>query len=188
MNRIAGDFESGLSGDSDSLSGNDVLARQGWSLGRRHARWAEAEATLIQRGAFSGRGALRLRVTPHGSDPLPGGYEGTCLMIRSPAVRMQQAAVVRIDLVVRTLGFNDPHQGLLIYDTVGTQELGVLVSDQPNWIPVTLFREIEPDTNLHVMMEVIGGGEAMIDDIQIRTWETVANPTASLRPMDSTLP
>ncbi|WP_236624934.1 hypothetical protein [Rhodopirellula sp. SWK7] len=184
VNRISGgDFES-----QGSISRADALEREGWTLGRRHAKWAEAEAALIHRGAFSGNGALRLRVTPHGGDPLPGGYEGTCLMVRSPAVRMQTEGVVRIDAVVRTLGFANPHQGLLIYDSVGTQEMGVLVSDQPQWTPVTLFRQLGPDSTLHVMMEVIGGGEAIIDNIQVRTWETTANPTALLRPIDPTLP
>lgn len=105
-------------------------------------------------------------------------------MIRSPAVRMQEPAAVRIDLMVRTLGFTDPHQGLLIYDSVGGQEMGVLVRDQPQWAPVTLFRQVGPNTPLHVMMEVIGGGEAVIDEVQVRTWESVANPTAALRPID----
>ncbi len=180
VNRLAGgDFERG-----PTRSDDDVLAREGWTLGRRHAGWAEADATQIQRGAFSGKGALRLRITPRGSDPLPGGYEGTCMMIRSPAVYLQEPAVVRIDAMVRTLGFNNPHQGLLVYDSVGSQEMGVLVRDQPQWTPVTLFRQVGPDTSLHVMMEVIGGGEAMIDDIQVRNWETVADPTAALRPID----
>ncbi|TWU18651.1 hypothetical protein Poly21_08150 [Allorhodopirellula heiligendammensis] len=180
VNRLAGgNFERG-----PMLSGDDVLEREGWSLGRRHVRWADVEATQIERGAFAGKGALRMRVTPRGSDPLPGGYEGTCLMIQSPAVRMQESAVVRIDVMVRTLGFSGPHQGLLIYDSVGSQELGILVNDQPQWTPVTLFRQVGPNTALHVMMEVIGGGEAVIDEIQVRTWESVANPAAALRPID----
>lgn len=180
VNRLSGgDFERG-----PSLTGEDVLEREGWTLGRRHARWADVDATQIERGAFSGKGALRVRVTPRSSDPLPGGYEGTCLMICSPAVRMQEPAVVRIDVMVRTLGFTDPHQGLLVYDSVGSQEMGVLVRDQPQWAPVTLFRQVGPDTPLHVMMEVIGGGEAVIDEIQVRTWESAPNPSAGLRPID----
>lgn len=180
INRMAGgDFERG-----PALSGEDALAREGWTLGRRHAQWADVESTQVQRGAFSGKGALRLRVTSRRSDPLPGGYEGTCLMIRSPAVRVQEPAVVRIDLMVQTLGFSNAHQGLLVYDSVGGQELGVLVRDQPQWTPVTLFRQVAADTVLHVMMEVIGGGEALVDNIQVRTWETVANPSAALRPID----
>ncbi|TWT74097.1 hypothetical protein [Allorhodopirellula solitaria] len=173
-----GDFER-----SGAVSGDDVLTREGWTLGRRHAGWAEVEATQIERGAFSGKGALRMRVTPRGSDPLPGGYEGTCSMIRSPAVRIQDSGVVRIDVMVRTLGFTNPHQGLLVYDSVGGQEMGVLVRDQPQWTPVTLFRQVGSDAVVHVMMEVIGGGEAIIDNTQVRTWESVANPAANLRPI-----
>lgn len=176
-NHIAGgDFER-----ATSRPGDDVLSREGWTLGRRHRKWADAEARLVNRGAFSGTGALRLRVTPEDRDSLPGGYEGTCLMVRSPVVRIQEAGVVRIDAVVRTLGFSGPHQGLLIYDSVGTQEMGVLIRDQPSWTPVTLIRQVPADTSINVMMELIGGGEAMIDDIQVRFWETVPNPSSQMR-------
>lgn len=193
VNLIAGgDFERAnlLSGNANAASlfdGASVLEREGWTLGKRHSKWAHCEASWIDRGAFSGKGALRLRVTPRSEDPLPGGYEGTLLMIRSPAVRLPASSVVRIDAVVRTLGFNRPHQGLLIYDNVGSQEMGILVGPRPEWTPVTLFRQTGEAGELTVMMEVIGGGEAIVDQVQVRTWETVANPAEAMRPIDTAL-
>lgn len=201
INRIAGgDFERGnmtgrakLSPDQvpaeafEVFDGASVLEREGWTLGKRHSQWAHGEATWIDRGAFSGKGALRVRVTPNGEADLPGGYEGTCLMVRSPAVRMPPSSVVRIDMMVRTLGFSGPHQGLLIYDSVGTQAMGVLVGQRPEWTPVTLFRQTGDAAELYVMVEVIGGGEAILDEIQVRTWETTANPIDAMRPIDTAM-
>lgn len=197
VNRIAGgDFERGLAGQT---SGIDILQREGWTLGKRHTKWATSEAALIRRGAYSGKGALRMRVTPNvESSPqvvshpqveshLPGGYEGTFMMLRSPAVRLPPGSVVRIDAVVRTLGFTGPHQGLLVYDSVGTQDLGVLVSQRSEWTPVTLFRQTGDTGEIHLMMELIGGGEAIVDQIQVRVWETAANPIDAMRPIDTTL-
>lgn len=183
VNRIAGgDFERGLSG---SISGIEVLEREGWTLGKRHTKWASSEAALIRRGAFAGKGALRMRVTPNVESQLPGGYEGTFMMIRSPAVRLPPGSAVRIDAMVRTLGFTGPHQGLLVYDSVGTQDLGVLVGQRSEWTPVTLFRQTGDADEIRLMMEVIGGGEAIIDQIQVRVWETAANPIDAMRPIDT---
>lgn len=134
-----------------------------------------------------------MRVTPnveshsHVVSQLPGGYEGTFMMIRSPAVRLPPGSVVRIDAMVRTLGFTGPHQGLLVYDSVGTQDLGVLVSQRSEWTPVTLFRQTGDSDTIHLMMELIGGGEAIIDEIQVRVWETAANPIDAMRPIDTVL-
>lgn len=184
VNRIAGgDFERSV-----MATGDDVLQREGWSLGRRHVAWAESDATLVHRGAFSGNGALRLRVAPRGSDPLPGGYEGTCLIVRTPPVLIQEPGVVRIDAMVRTLGFSDPHQGVLVYDSIGTQEMGLLVRDQPEWTPLTLIRQVDAGMSVGVMMEVIGGGEAVIDDIQVRMWETTPDPSAVMQPISRVIP
>ena len=192
-NLIAGgDFERAnvLSGNANAASlfdGASVLEREGWTLGKRHSKWAHCEATWIDRGAFAGKGALRLRVTPRNEGVLPGGYEGTCLMIRSPPVRFPASTVVRIDAVVRTLGFTRPHQGLLIYDSIGSQEMGVLVGPRPQWTPVTLFRQTDIAGQINVMMEVIGGGEAIIDQVQVRAWETIADPAEAMRPIDTAL-
>jgi len=161
----------------------DSLQTEGWTFGRRHSEWAETAAECVDRGVFHGTGALAVRVIPKRDDSLPGGYEGTALLVRSPPIFVEPNRAVRIDAVVRTLGFGGPHQGLLMYDSLGTQELGVLIQDRPDWTPVTLYRQTVSDEPIHVMFEVLGGGEAVIDEIQVRAWETDANPLPAMRPI-----
>ncbi|WP_390173967.1 hypothetical protein [Rhodopirellula islandica] len=161
----------------------DSLQTEGWTFGRRHSEWAETTAECVDRGVFHGTGALAVRVIPKRDDALPGGYEGTALLVRSPPIFVEPNQAVRIDAVVRTLGFGGPHQGLLMYDSLGTQELGVLIRDRPDWTPVTLYRQTVNDEPIHVMFEVLGGGEAIIDEIQVRAWETDANPLPAMRPI-----
>lgn len=163
---------------SGSLDSRDLVGEHRWTLGRRMASRAESEVLHINRGTYQGPGALRARVTSITDDALPGGYEGTVIQIRSPAVRVPANQAVRIDAVVKTIGFGAPHQGLLVYDTIGGQELGVLVRGRSDWTPIRLYRQASEETNVHVMFEVIGAGEATLDEVRLSLWE----PTTDLGP------
>ncbi len=166
---------------SGSLDSPDLIDPQRWSIGRRMASQAESRVEHITRDTYQGPGALRASVVPIADDPLLGGYEGTVVQIRSPSVRIDPGTAIRIDTVVKTIGFGGPHQGLLVYDTIGGQEMGVLVRGRPDWTPVRLYRQTENETEVHVMFELIGAGEATIDDVQLRIWQpdSVARPVLS---------
>ena len=85
--------------------------------------------------------------------------------------------------MVRTLGFGGPHQGLLVYDTVGGQEMGLLVRGRSEWTPVRLYRQTLVDGEVNVMFEVIGAGEATIDEIQLCVWEPRHESPIQMRPI-----
>ena len=155
-----------------------------WEFGQRLVGRADSSISVTRRGVFSGRGALQARVVALTDDGLPGGYEGTAIQIRSPGVRAGRGSAVRIDAMVRTVGFGQPHQGILVYDTIGGQEAGVLVRGRASWTPVRLYRQILDDAPVHVMFELIGAGEATIDEVQLRLWEPSNAPPPSPRPVD----
>ncbi len=164
-----------------SLDTEDLLGR--WSFGRRNKERVESEVMFAGRGTFQGTGALRARVTALAEDALPGGYEGTAIQIRSPSVRVAGGTAIRIDVMVRTLGFGRPHQGVLVYDTIGGQELGVLIRGRADWTPVRLYRQVVVDSEVSVMFELIGAGEATLDDVQLRIWEPKSPRVLPLRPI-----
>jgi hypothetical protein len=85
--------------------------------------------------------------------------------------------------MVRTLGFGRPHQGVLVYDTIGGQELGVLVRGRADWTPVRLYRQAVDDGEVSVMFELIGAGEASVDDVQLRVWDPQRPRVLPLRPI-----
>jgi hypothetical protein len=163
---------------SGSLDDPNWMDEHRWSVGRRMVTQADSRVEHINRGTFEGPGALRARVVPIADDPLHGGYEGTVIQIRSPSVRVAAGSAIRIDTQVRTIGFGGPHQGLLVYDTIGGQEMGVLVRARPDWTPVRLYRQTQQETEVHVMFELIGAGEATIDEVELRVWEpeTIRRP------------
>ncbi len=168
---------------SGSLDSEDLIGPQRWSFGRRLTSRATSEVTLVRRGMFSGAGALRTTVTPLAEDELPGGYEGTAIQIRSPAVRIPAGKAFRIDAMVRTLGFGGPHQGLLVYDTTGGQEMGLLIRGRTEWTPVRLYRQSLSESDVHVMFEVIGAGEATIDEVRLQIWEPKPPQFLPFRPV-----
>ncbi|MGB7329298.1 MAG: hypothetical protein WBD31_30735 [Rubripirellula sp.] len=156
---------------SGSLDDANMMGPGRWSFGQRMTSQANSEVRHVTRGTYQGPGALQARVSPIGDDMLPGGYEGTIVQIRSPSVRVAAGTAIRIDAAVQTLGFGGPHQGVLVYDSIGGQEMGVLVRGRSDWTNVRLYRQSLEAGEVSVMFELIGGGEATIDDVRLSVWE-----------------
>ncbi|MDA8743160.1 hypothetical protein N9N28_00880, partial [Rubripirellula amarantea] len=168
-----------------SLDSADFIGAGRWMFGRRMAHRALSEVTHATRGSYDGPGALRASVTPIAEDEMLGGYEGTIVQIRSPSVRVPAGTAIRIDAMVRTIGFGGAHQGLLVYDTIGGQPMGVLVRGRADWTPVRLYRQTIGESEVSVMFELIGAGEVMIDEVTLRRWEPTTDTGILLRPIDS---
>ena len=105
------------------------------------------------------------------------------MQISSPSVRVPKGKAFRIDAMVRTLGFGGPHQGVLVYDTVGGQELGVLVRGESTWTPIRLYRQAIGDQEVKVMFEVIGAGEVMVDEVRLQIWEPKGQQFLPIQPI-----
>ena len=155
-----------------------------WSVGKRLTDRAESKVERTSLGTVSGPGALRASVVSLREDPLLGGYEGTVLQIKSPSVRVKAGTAVRIDAWVKTIGFGGAHQGVLVYDTICGQELGVLLKNRPAWTPVRLYRQAERDCEIQVMFELLGAGEVTIDEVELRVWEPNDDPVLPMRSLD----
>jgi hypothetical protein len=173
---------------SGGLDDPDMLGPGRWSIGQRLATRATSQVSHVTRGAIDG-GALQATVTPLADEGLPGGYEGTVIQIRSPSVQVAGGKAIRIEALVRTVGFGGPHQGVLVYDSIGGQAAGVLVRGRADWVPVRLYRQTVGDTDIRVMFELIGAGEAMLDNVSLRLWEPAATPPPlPLRPITANQP
>jgi hypothetical protein len=62
--------------------------------------------------------------------------------------------------------------------------MGVLIRGRADWTPVRLYRQAVDDTEVNVMFELIGAGEATIDDVQLRIWEPEKQrPTPTFTPI-----
>ncbi len=155
-----------------TLDSSELLGDAGWSVGKRPGfdTTARSDVSIAAGQQAEGAACLVANVTTLHGESLPGGYAGTMLQIRSPAVRFAAKTPIRIDLKVKTLGFGGPDQGVLVYENVAGPELGVLVRATPQWQNVTIYRQTLVDGEVNVMLELIGAGEVAIDDVQVRYW------------------
>ncbi len=156
---------------SGGLDQPEVLEQQGWKFTQRTLPRANSEIDWIQRGYFDGRGAIRMSASSTTNQPLNGGYEGTIALLSSPSTQIEPSQAVRVDAMIRTIGFGGPHQGVLVYDSLGGQEIGVLVRNAADWTPVRLYRQSTDETKVQVMFEIIGDGEVIIDEVTVRVWD-----------------
>lgn len=162
-----------------ALDSDELLGDAGWSVGKRpdFDTTARSDVSIAAGPQAEGAACLVANVTTLQGENLPGGYAGTMLQIRSPAVRFAAKTPIRIDLKVKTLGFGGPDQGVLVYENVAGPELGVLVRATPQWQNVTLYRQTIADSEVNVILELIGAGEVAVDDVQVRYWTAnVAQP------------
>ena len=111
---------------------------------------------------------------------LPTGRDSCPLTCR---VDCPPDRLLRITAKVRTLGFGGPFQGVLVYDSLGGPELGVLVRGADQWQRVEIYRHTAGATPLQVMFEVIGAGEAMIEDVSVNMWDDQPPDLRQLRPI-----
>jgi len=155
-----------------ALDSNELLGKAGWTVGKRPdlQSTARSEVSIASGPQAEGTGCLIANVTTLHGENLPGGYAGTMLQIRSPAVRFAAKTPIRIDVKVKTLGFGGPDQGVLVYENVAGPELGVLVRATPQWQNVTLYRQTIAEGEVNVILELIGAGEVAVDDVRVRSW------------------
>lgn len=170
------------SGSMDEL---EFFGAGRWSVGKRLTERAEAMVNRAEAGTFAGPGALRASVISLQDDPLPGGYEGTVVQIKSPSIRLAAGTAFRIDAWVKTIGFGGAHQGVLVYDSILGPELGVLMRNAPTWTPVRLYRQADVDGEVRVMFELLGAGEVMVDEVQFRIWEPSTENRLPFRALDT---
>jgi hypothetical protein len=153
-----------------ALQRAERLPETGWTYETRLDDQARASVEFVEGGGVEGRGALRVETVARGPQPLPGGYAGTVARVRSAPLRVQPGRWLQIRVTLKTLGFGGPHQGVLIYDSDAGSELGRLVRNQSDWGTIELYRIVTRDQPLRIVAETIGGGQAMIDRVEVRQW------------------
>ncbi|MEM6688186.1 MAG: hypothetical protein AAF664_02085 [Planctomycetota bacterium] len=172
---------------SGGMEDQRLLSSTRWNIGSRLQDFTESSAVIQARQVHNGRSALKMSVFEKSGIQLGGGYAGTVLRAISPSISMGASTAYRIDAMVKTVGLSGSHQGILVYDTLGGPELGVLVPGDTDWTPIRLYRQTpnsfsgEPSFDIQVAFEVIGGGEAYVDDVTFRRWSPEPEVLPSVR-------
>ena len=101
--------------------------------------------------------------------PAPAALERTFLAVNSPPVRLPPGTLVRISGWVYIPGsIAASADGVLIYDSIGTESLGVRLTDNmPRWKQYHLYRRVPASGVVWVTLALTGIGTVYFDDVKI---------------------
>ena len=132
----------------------------------------ESRVELSPVKPHGGHMSLRLAVSAPDPKNKPGPIETPPLWITSPAVYVEQGAVVQIQGWTRIeqpiAGTVD---GLLVIDSLGGEALALRITDGAKWQPFTCYRAAGRAGPMSVTFALCGLGEAWLDDVTIQVVE-----------------
>jgi hypothetical protein len=108
-------------------------------------------------------------------DPKPAPLERTYLAVESPAVRLPAGSLVRVSGWIKTSGVALTADGVLFYDDVGGEPLGVrLATTNGRWQQFHLYRRVPDSGRMSLTVALTGIGVAYFDDLRIEPLLQVA--------------
>lgn len=148
------------------------MLQAGWTQQRRLEDQVDLRVELVPPAVKLGP-SLRMAAYPkstgssgRGFEPIPGGYEGASLRVRSAGAEVRKGQLVRVSAVahIRACG-SDPASGLLVYDNQAWTSLGQLIHGKAgDRVPIELYRFVNQDGEFQLLAECRG-----ICDIQLES-------------------
>lgn len=149
------------------------MLQTGWTQQRRLEDLVDLRVELVPPAAKLGP-SLRMAAYPKTSggnnrsfEPIPGGYEGASLRVRSAGAEVRKGQLVRVSAVahIRNCG-SDPASGLLVYDNQAWTSLGQLIHGKPgDRVPIELYRFINQDGEFQLLAECRGTCDIQLESI-----------------------
>jgi hypothetical protein len=166
----------------------NMLVR-GWSVNRRSEDLVETNVGGAIQAGLDGSSALLLSAKSKTTQPIPGGYAGSSLLVRGPEIAVPQQSLLRISGFVKLNRTQSGRQcGLLAYDSGLGPAFGQLISSNTpatdGWSRFTLYRMAPESNSVRVMLEVRGEGEYLVDDVRVDYMLLRDGSNASMVPME----
>ena len=92
--------------------------------------------------------------------------ERAVLAVDSPATVLPAGSVVRISFWIKVF-VGATADGLVVFDSVGGEPLGVRAQYQPTWKQYHLYRRVPASGQINMTFALTGAGKAYIDDVRI---------------------
>jgi hypothetical protein len=103
--------------------------------------------------------------------------ERTFLAVDSPAVSLPPGTLVRVSAWIRVpQAVTGSADGVLFYDDVGGEPLGIRVSHLQHWRQFHLYRRVPASGRIGITAALTGVGAAYFDDIRIEPLYPAAAP------------
>ena len=152
-------------GDFENLN---HMTSNGWQNKRFPNPLLKTSVELTEDAMVEGNYGLKLKVAPTGA--MPPLVQRPPLWVKTAPVNVRKGQFVRIHGWVNVpkviLGSQN---GLMIEDSIGGKALAERVPITKGWQEFTLYRAVGENSTLEVTLTMTGVGEAMIDEVTIRT-------------------
>ena len=157
----------------NSLSGGDFedlqhMVRYGWENHRSDDDSVTTSVDLTKNAMVEGEFGLRLKAEPAGTQTRM--IQATPIWITSGKAKVKAGQMVRIHGWVKIPEtITGSQDGLMITDSLGGAELAERVPVTSGWQEFTLYRGASKDSDVTVTFSLTGYGQALIDEVTIRT-------------------
>ena len=157
----------------NGLAGGDFenlphMTRNGWENKRFADPMLISSVELSEAAAKDGKFGLKLTVKPVGT--MPRLVQSAPVWVKSAMVPVRAGQLVRIHGWVNIpqviMGTQD---GLMIAESLGGNQLAERIPLTKGWQEFTLYRAAATDGEMEVTFALTGVGEAMINEVTIRT-------------------
>ena len=161
--------------DGGGFESLDALLRSGWQYHRPTAPATDTLVELAVQEPAAGRSCLHLvsRATNSaGADAATRESSDWPVRVTSALVPVRAGQVIRVHAWVKVPApLADSQDGLLIFDSLGGEELAERVLQTDGWRECTLYRVAPAAGELSITMALTGSGEAWIDDMSVSVLE-----------------
>ena len=156
----------------NGLAGGDFenlkhMMQSGWENRRLDDDQVVTKVELSEDAKSDGKSGLRMLVQPKTSAQV---VDATPLWVATPLIPVKQGQLVRIHgwVNIPNVIRGNP-DGLMIVDSLGGKEMAERIPVTQGWQEFALYRGVESDRQMRVTFSLTGIGEAMIDEVTIRT-------------------
>ena len=145
----------------------EQMTKAGWKNHRDESDQLTTKVELSQQAAFNGTYGLKL--TTFANNNLPVQIQTKPIWISSAPVSIKAGQLVRIHGFAKLPRMAESFEGLLITDSIGRDSLVTRIQPKQDWQEFTIYRAAKRNGELSVTFAVTGIGEAMVDEVTIRT-------------------
>ncbi len=155
-------------GDFDSTS-SDALASAGWRLVPDPTGLLALEVATSASSAHGSGRSLHLAARMAEQRSEPALLATACVQLISPPVPLHAGDLIQIDFWLRVPNrLTATFDGVLVYDSLYGRPLAVSQLGPTEWKRYTLYRPIDQDALLRIVIAMTGLGEVFLDDLTVR--------------------
>ncbi|HMO35305.1 MAG TPA: hypothetical protein PKA06_04615, partial [Gemmatales bacterium] len=145
----------------------------GWSLKKDTMDEVELLEARVPESPHEGNQCWKLSIQPKYVSYIPEALERTYLVVNTPAITLAPGSTVKLSgwfRIPQTIQASS--DGLLIYDSAGTEALGIRLHYVPQWKKFEIYRQVPASGNISMSIALTGLGTVYFDDLRIEGIES----------------